>query len=181
MIAYLSTLRFWPEAADVGVATVVVAGAELLAGMVGEVDITRTFLSHNAKVVPSRWFCFRASCLFAQALITDQFVLFVKIYQTRASLPQKLLQKLINTEMNSEIEKRNLFSHERRSTSSKMAKKLPIFTCKSTFQNEGLKGVSSLEPDKILTFCQKQILLEKRLFSPDMPPDMHLCNLDNLH
>ena len=102
--AYLSTLRFWPEAADVGVATVVVAGAELLAGMVGEVDITRTFLSHNAKVVPSRWFCFWASCLSAQVLITDQVLLFVEIYQTRASLPQKLLQKLMNPEMNSEIE-----------------------------------------------------------------------------
>ena len=102
--AYLSTLRFWPEAADVGVATVVVAGAELLAGMVGEVDITRTFLSHNAKVVPSRWFCFWASCLSAQVLITDQVLLFVEIYQTRASLPQKLLQKLLNPEMNSEIE-----------------------------------------------------------------------------
>ena len=67
--------------------------------------------------------CFRASCLSAQALITDQVLLFVEIYQTRASLPQKLLQKLMNPEMNSGIEKkRNLFSHERRSTSSKMAK-----------------------------------------------------------
>ena len=41
---YLSTLRFWPEAAEVGVAAVpVVAGAEL-AGIVGEVDITFDFL-----------------------------------------------------------------------------------------------------------------------------------------
>ena len=37
-------------------------------------------------------------------LITDQVLLFVEIYQTRASLPQKLLQKLMNPEMNSEIE-----------------------------------------------------------------------------
>ena len=39
---HLSTLRFWPEAAEVGVAAVVVAAAEL-AGMVGEVDITLNF------------------------------------------------------------------------------------------------------------------------------------------
>ena len=39
---HLSTLRFWPEAAEVGVAAVVVAAAEL-AGMVGEVDITSDF------------------------------------------------------------------------------------------------------------------------------------------
>ena len=39
---HLSTLRFWPEAAEVGVAAVVVAAAEL-AGMVGEVDITFSF------------------------------------------------------------------------------------------------------------------------------------------
>ena len=48
--------------------------------------------------------CFRAFCLSAQALITDQVLLFVEIYQAQASLPQKLLQKLMNPEMNSEIE-----------------------------------------------------------------------------
>ena len=74
--------------------------------------------------------CFRAFCLSAQALITDQVLLFVEIYQTRASLPQKLLQKLMNPEMYSEIEKRNLFSHERRSTSSKMAKITEIYFLK---------------------------------------------------
>ena len=38
-----------------------------------------------------------------------------------------------------------------------------------------------MELDKIFSFCQKQILPEKRLFFPDTPPDMHLCSLDNLH
>ena len=41
--------------------------------------------------------------------------------------------------------------------------------------------MSRLELDKILTSCQKQIFPEKPLFSPDMPLDMHLCSLDNLH
>ena len=153
--AYLSTLRFWPEAADVGVATVVVAGAELLAGMVGEVDITRTFLSHNVKVVPSRW------CLFSSFLSVcsgahhrSGFVVCWNLSNSgfTSSITLTEVDEPRNVLWN--WKKKFIFAWAPISIF-KDGKNLPRFTCKSSFQNKGAStSVLGINYTNVVSFVQ---------------------------